>query len=114
MKNKNTFRVLVIAAGILIAAGIVLSQVLFVAATPAPGKENTTQEQTDPGSGTAVQVAPTLSNHSVSVELNQSVEASVEKVLDDEAPRPLIKLVSDIILPYFQTLLRTLIAPNAP
>jgi flagellar basal body-associated protein FliL len=113
MKSKHTSRVLILVAGILIAAGIVLSQVLFIESNPRSGEEKAqTEQQEQPGE--SLHAAPTLSNHPVSVQIDQSVEASVEKVLEDEQRGPLAKALADIILPYFKTLLRTLIAPNAP
>jgi len=115
MKNPNTFRGFVLAVGILIAAGIVLSQVFFHDAVKLTGVEKEKTEQTTPESSATLQASPTLATHSVSVELNQSVDASVQQVLPKEPQqRPLAEVVCDFILPYFKTLLRTLIASNAP
>lgn len=100
--------------GILVAAGIVLSQVMFHQTESVAKKLKAATEQTDSDSEPALQVAPTLANHSVSLELNTSVDAAVEQVLEEEDQVAFLPALADVCLPYFKTLLRTLIAPNAP
>lgn len=101
-------------AGILVAVGIVLSQVLFHQAEPVAHKAKATSEQTDANTQETLQVAPTLANPSVSLELNTSVDAAVEQVLEEEDQVAFLPAVAEVCLPYLKTLLRTLIAPNAP
>jgi membrane peptidoglycan carboxypeptidase len=114
VKRTSAYQIFMLAAGILVAAGIVLSQVLFHETQPVAKKEKAATEQTENESTAALQVAPTLANHSVSVQLDSSVDAMVEQVLAEEDEVAFLPRVAEVCLPYFKTLLRTLIAPNAP
>jgi hypothetical protein len=114
VKKYNPYRVVMLVAGVLVALGIVLSQVLFHQAQPVAKKEKSTTEQNEKNPTETVQVAPTLANHSATVQLDTSVDAIVEQVLEEEDQVAFLPTVAEVTLPYLRTLLRTLIAPNAP
>jgi hypothetical protein len=114
VKNQSSYRFLMLIAGILVASGILLSQVLFHQAEVVDNDAKAASEQSTSQPGATVQDAPTLANHSVSVELGSSVDAVVEQVFEEPQVEAYFQAVADVSLDFFKTLLRTLIAANAP
>jgi hypothetical protein len=113
MHNPSRYRFFMLLTGVLVAGGIILSQVLFHQADPAGEKQKAAQEQSSPEDET-IQVAPTLVNQTASLELDSSVDAVVEQVLEEKSVDTFLAAVKDGCFNFFKTLLRTLIAPNAP